>query len=133
MHSYCQVKNVVESLPRVGIGFKYGVPQSRKASLAAPRQLFRMSEMTSRWQRRDISNFDYLMYLNSLAGRTYSDLNQYPIFPWVITNYEGAELDLNDPANFRDLSLVCLLFIMSLVTSCLFTHCCLTCYSLGYD
>ena len=40
-------------------------------------------ELSARWQRRQISNFEYLMRLNVLAGRTYNDLNQYPIFPWV--------------------------------------------------
>ena len=28
------------------------------------------------WHRREISNFDYLMELNTLSGRTYNDLNQ---------------------------------------------------------
>ena len=28
------------------------------------------------WQRREISNFDYLMQLNTLAGRTFNDLDQ---------------------------------------------------------
>lgn len=40
------------------------------------------------------------------AGRTYNDLNQYPIFPWVLTNYDSEELDLTLPGNFRDLSKV---------------------------
>jgi hypothetical protein len=57
--------------------------------------------MTTKWQRREISNFEYLMFLNTIAGRTYNDLNQYPVFPWVITNYESAELDLSSPNNFR--------------------------------
>lgn len=39
-------------------------------------------------------------------GRTYNDLNQYPVFPWVITNYDSEELDLTLPSNFRDLSKV---------------------------
>ena len=30
--------------------------------------------------------------------------NQYPVFPWVITNYEDVEIDLSSPNNFRDLS-----------------------------
>lgn len=41
-----------------------------------------------------------------LPGRTYNDLNQYPVFPWVITNYDSEELDLTLPSNFRDLSKV---------------------------
>uniref|UniRef100_A0A8C7JBY9 Neurobeachin n=1 Tax=Oncorhynchus kisutch TaxID=8019 RepID=A0A8C7JBY9_ONCKI len=98
------VKKVVYSLPRVGVGTSYGLPQARRISMATPRQLFKSSNMTQRWQRREISNFEYLMFLNTVAGRTYNDLNQYPVFPWVLTNYESEELDLTLPGNFRDLS-----------------------------
>ena len=58
---------------------RYGLVQSRRASLLTPRELFRHSDMPTRWQRRDISNFDYLMFLNTVAGRTYNDLSQYPV------------------------------------------------------
>ncbi|XP_071786935.1 neurobeachin-like isoform X3 [Asterias amurensis] len=98
------VKKVVHALPRVGVGLKYGIPPSRRVSLATPRQLFKASNMTQAWQRREITNFEYLMYLNTIAGRGYNDLNQYPIFPWVITNYDCEELDLTLPSNYRDLS-----------------------------
>uniref|UniRef100_A0A8K9UUB0 Neurobeachin n=1 Tax=Oncorhynchus mykiss TaxID=8022 RepID=A0A8K9UUB0_ONCMY len=98
------VKRVVYSLPRVGVGTSYGLPQARRISLATPRQLFKSSNMTQRWQRREISNFEYLMFLNTIAGRSYNDLNQYPVFPWVLTNFESEELDLTLPGNFRDLS-----------------------------
>nr|XP_032812267.1 neurobeachin-like isoform X5 [Petromyzon marinus] len=101
---HATVKKVVYSLPRVGVGTSYGLPQARRISLASPRQLFKSSNMTQRWQRREISNFEYLIFLNTIAGRTYNDLNQYPVFPWVITNYESEELDLTLPSNFRDLS-----------------------------
>ncbi|VVC86507.1 unnamed protein product [Leptidea sinapis] len=72
--------------------------------MMSPRQLMRNSNMTQKWQRREISNFEYLMFLNTIAGRTYNDLNQYPVFPWVLTNYESEELDLSQPSNYRDLS-----------------------------
>ncbi|XP_068961601.1 lipopolysaccharide-responsive and beige-like anchor protein isoform X2 [Petaurus breviceps papuanus] len=98
------VKKVVNCLPRVGIGTSFGLPQTRRISLANPRQIFKASSMTQRWQHREISNFEYLMFLNTVAGRTYNDLNQYPVFPWVLTNYESEELDLTLPSNFRDLS-----------------------------
>ena len=44
------------------------------------------------------------MRLNQLAGRTHADLNQYPVFPWVLADYESATLNLADPAAFRDFS-----------------------------
>ncbi|VDO06693.1 unnamed protein product [Rodentolepis nana] len=46
------------------------------------------------WLRGQMSNFDYLMALNSAAGRTYNDITQYPIFPWVIADYKSEILDL---------------------------------------
>jgi hypothetical protein len=98
------VKRVVKYLPPVGVGIKYGIPQSRRASLMTPKQLFAASNMTQRWQKREIGNFQYLMFLNTISGRTFQDLNQYPVFPWILTDYESDHLDLNLPKNFRDLS-----------------------------
>uniref|UniRef100_A0A8B9M5X6 Neurobeachin-like protein 2 n=1 Tax=Accipiter nisus TaxID=211598 RepID=A0A8B9M5X6_9AVES len=57
-----------------------------------------------KWVNREISNFDYLIQLNTMAGRTYNDLAQYPVFPWILRDYTSEELDLNNPAVFRDLS-----------------------------
>ena len=51
-----------------------------------------------------MTNFDFLMHLNSFAGRSYNDLTQYPVFPWVIADYESEEIDLDDPNTYRDLS-----------------------------
>lgn len=42
--------------------------------------------------------------LNTIAGRTYNDLSQYPVFPWILADYESEELELTNPATFRDLS-----------------------------
>lgn len=57
-----------------------------------------------RWAKGEISNFHYLMLVNTMAGRTFNDLTQYPVFPWVIADYTSEELDLNNPKTFRDLS-----------------------------
>ncbi|CAF3598939.1 unnamed protein product, partial [Rotaria sp. Silwood2] len=62
------VKKVVSFLPRVGVGSRYGLPQQRRTSLASPKQLFRSANMIQRWQRREISNFEYRIYLNTIAG-----------------------------------------------------------------
>ncbi|XP_016145034.1 lipopolysaccharide-responsive and beige-like anchor protein isoform X3 [Sinocyclocheilus grahami] len=98
------VKKVVHCLPRVGVGTNFGLPQTRRISLASPKQLYKASNLTQRWQRREISNFEYLMFVNTISGRTFNDLNQYPVFPWVITNYDSDALDLTLPSNYRDLS-----------------------------
>lgn len=60
--------------------------------------------ITKKWRIGEMSNFYYLMALNTLAGRTFNDLTQYPVFPWVIADYESETLDLSDPKSYRDLS-----------------------------
>lgn len=69
-----------------------------------PRMVFANSPWTDLWRRRLISNFEYLMRLNILAGRSYNDITQYPVFPWIIADYTSQTLDLTDPKTFRDLS-----------------------------
>lgn len=54
-------------------------------------------------QSGEITNFQNLMHLNTLAGRGYSDLTQYPVFPWVLADYESDVLDLRSPQTFRRL------------------------------
>ena len=51
-----------------------------------------------------MSNFEYLMKVNTYSGRTFNDINQYPVFPWVLSNYKSDELKLDDEANYRDLT-----------------------------
>ena len=61
-------------------------------------------QASQEWQRGNITNYDYLLVLNSAAGRTVQDLSRYPIFPWIISDYESSTLDLTKEQTFRDLS-----------------------------
>jgi factor associated with neutral sphingomyelinase activation len=61
-------------------------------------------QASQEWQKGTITNYEYLLLLNSAAGRTVQDLSRYPVFPWVIADYESAKLDLNKHETFRDLS-----------------------------
>ena len=55
------------------------------------------------WQNYSISTLEYLMWLNIYAGRSFNDLTQYPVFPWILTNY-NSEL-LNPKDDLRDLTI----------------------------
>jgi WD40 repeat protein len=59
---------------------------------------------TKLWQQGEMSNFEYLMQLNSSSGRTYNDLTQYPVMPFVLRDYSSSVLDLSNPIIYRDLS-----------------------------
>ena len=62
------------------------------------------AKITSLWVQGKITNFEFIMQMNSFAGRTYNDLTQYPVFPWVLADYESEDIDLNDPSIYRDFS-----------------------------
>lgn len=55
------------------------------------------------WVNGWMSNFDYLMLLNKLANRSFCDISQYPVMPWVLKQYSSSELDLENPRVYRDL------------------------------
>ncbi|GIX85508.1 WD repeat and FYVE domain-containing protein 3 [Caerostris extrusa] len=59
--------------------------QKRTANVESSANIFTSlisdTSVTKRWVRGEISNFQYLMHLNTLAGRSYNDLMQYPVFP----------------------------------------------------
>ncbi len=63
-----------------------------------------LKQTTKDWTAGKLSNYDYLMQLNEFAGRSFNDLTQYPVFPWVVQDYSSTVLDLHDPGTFRDLS-----------------------------
>ena len=92
-----EVKTAVRRLPKVGVGTAYDFAQTRcvkllgievglmtkilivnlhpdyrATSLASPQQLFKKSSMTGRWERREITNFEYLIYLNTIAGNRHN-------------------------------------------------------------
>lgn len=70
----------------------------------SPSELLKTSGIIQKWVNREITNFEYLMQLNTIAGRSYNDLSQYPVFPWILADYSSQVLDLNDEKSFRDLS-----------------------------
>ncbi|KAJ3427472.1 beige/beach-related [Anaeramoeba flamelloides] len=65
---------------------------------------FKTKNMTLKWALGEISNFKYLMYLNTIAGRSFNDLSRYPVFPWILKDYTSNYLDLTNREVFRDLS-----------------------------
>jgi factor associated with neutral sphingomyelinase activation len=69
-----------------------------------------LNKVVTSWRSGNIENFDYLLALNSAAGRSFQDLSRYPVFPWVLSDYTSDKLNLesNGPLKqrqiFRDLS-----------------------------
>ena len=78
-----------------------------------PKRILKKRELTERWMQWRLSNFEYITLLNQLAGRSYNDLSQYPVFPWIIVDYMSQappditaqhSSPMGAPNGFRDLN-----------------------------
>ncbi|KAK6265211.1 hypothetical protein QUC31_016048 [Theobroma cacao] len=56
----------------------------------------------NRWWRGELSNFEYLLFLNKLAGRRWGDHTFHPVMPWVI-DFSTKPSEDSD-SGWRDLS-----------------------------
>merc|ERR550514_965388 len=46
-----------------------------------------LRKLVTKWRSGKLSNFEYIMGLITIAGRSSNDLQQYPVFPWVLADY----------------------------------------------
>eukprot|EP00850_Spirogloea_muscicola_P023432 SM000356S13436 [mRNA] locus=s356:70327:76269:+ [translate_table: standard] len=63
-----------------------------------------LKAVTKLWQDVSLSNLEYLLYLNLAAGRSFRNLSQWPVMPWILADYTSTVLDLSSSSSFRDLS-----------------------------
>ena len=73
-----------------------------------------LDSIINNWKNYSISNIELLMWLNIFSDRSYNDINQYPVLPWILSDYNSeiindkiffeCKKDSNDKI-FRDLSL----------------------------
>ena len=71
-------------------------------TIEAKAKPFKIKKIVEEWQNNNISTLEYLMWLNIFAGRSFNDMTQYPVLPWLITDYNKGELTKDD---YRDLSI----------------------------
>ncbi|XP_070578950.1 lysosomal-trafficking regulator-like isoform X2 [Ptychodera flava] len=66
-------------------------------------ELDNIGAITHAWRTGQMTNFEYLTQLNKIAGRTFNDLMQYPVFPFILADYTSQILDLENKDSFRNL------------------------------
>ena len=57
------------------------------------RDYFEFKHFIEDWNNNEIDNYYFLNMLNKYSSRTYNDLQQYPIFPWLFTRYNEELLE----------------------------------------
>ena len=63
-----------------------------------------LEQAIDNWINGFLNTYSYIMILNTLSGRTYNNLAQYPIYPWILKDYSSNEIDLNESLTYRNLS-----------------------------
>ena len=71
-------------------------------TIEAKAKPFKIKRIMEEWQNNNISTLEYLMWLNIFSGRSFNDMTQYPVLPWLITDYNKGELTKDD---YRNLSI----------------------------
>ena len=51
------------------------------------REYFEYKNFINDWNNNKINNYIFLNMLNKYSSRSYNDLQQYPIFPWILLRY----------------------------------------------
>jgi len=94
----------IKSIPIIKYLKNFQMSRCRILQTSDFKPFFDGLRITENWINRDISNFEYLMNLNILSGRSFNDASQYPIMPWVLQDYESNVLNIDNPSIYRDLS-----------------------------
>ena len=70
-----------------------------------PVKYFKNKKYSQDWQDNIIDTYQYLLYINKFASRSYNDINQYPIFPWIfLESKRGSHKNKGTIPIFRNLA-----------------------------
>ena len=104
------------------VGYQNNIILNNTKKKSMKKKEIGLSTKLESWKKWKISNFEFLMWLNIFSNRSYDDISQYPVFPWILTDYddplkieidkkslmiENKNMDLTELADYkyRDLSL----------------------------
>ena len=67
-----------------------------------PNILFREKEfivnttgISQLWKDKKLDTYEYLLYLNKYCSRSFNDISQYYVFPWILRNFNNLK-EIND-------------------------------------
>ena len=63
------------------------IPNSRKN--------MNLKYLYEKWSKWEISTLNLIIYLNFYSNRSFNDINQYPVFPWITLDYETDSFSKN--------------------------------------
>ena len=64
------------------------------------KKFMNLKRIYEKWSKWEMSTLKLLMLLNIYGNRSYNDINQYPVFPWIITDYVSESIPNFDNKDF---------------------------------
>ena len=64
-----------------------------------------IKNLLNKFHEGNISNYKYILELNKYSTRTYSDLSQYPVFPWLILKKNQLLENSSTNSEYKDIIL----------------------------
>ena len=61
--------------------------------LTNKKKYMNLNILYEKWKNWEISTLKMIMIMNLYANRSYNDINQYPVFPWIITDYTSKTFE----------------------------------------
>ena len=65
----------------------------------------KLSKKIDSWKEWQMTNYELLMWLNIFGNRSFNDISQYPVFPWVLSNFEDPLKKENGDYVYREMTL----------------------------
>ena len=69
----------------------------------------KISQKIELWKEWKMTNYEFLMWMNIYGNRSFNDISQYPVFPWILNDYKDPLKKENDEQeqkyDLRDMSL----------------------------
>ena len=93
------IKGIDENNKTITIGYFKDEDNNKEFSM--------ISNIKELWKLNKISTLEYLMWINIYGNRSFRDIAQYPVFPWLLNNYESDSFEdlVLDGEYIRDLRL----------------------------
>ena len=102
---YKPIYSIDENNKKITLGYYKDIDNNNEYS--------NISNIKDLWKNNKISTLEYLMWINIYGNRSYRDVSQFPVLPWIIDNYKTKTfqeiIDNNCIRNFEiPMGMMCL-------------------------
>lgn len=61
-----------------------------------------VEQYQNEWKNGQRTNMEFLLLINKYSGRSFNDLSQYPMFPWVLSDYDSNVFEFDQLVKSED-------------------------------